>query len=233
MYVEEPLTPAIFQALRQALTYNWNNSNTAIGLSAFGSGNVPSFNAVNGTNAPITATITVKPVINGCEGTSSSYTITVNPTPVILLNGSSLTTFNISSSYQWFRNNQPIPGATSQSYIPVQPGDYSIILGGSPCPSNIITNTNAGIEQIDGNYYFTVYPNPTDGNCFITFNTAIKSAYKLELKDALGALVYQETLTNFSGTYSKPIDLSPYGKGIYFVSIYSPEMETIKKVIVY
>jgi len=60
-------------------TYTWINSNTGIGLTASGSGNVPSFPAANPGTTAITATITATPALAGCTGTPSSYTITVNP----------------------------------------------------------------------------------------------------------------------------------------------------------
>ena len=61
-------------------TFAWTNSNTAIGLAANGTGNIPTFIATNTTTAAITATITVTPTSNACIGTPSTYTITVNPT---------------------------------------------------------------------------------------------------------------------------------------------------------
>jgi hypothetical protein len=61
-------------------TFAWTNSNTAIGLAASGSGNLPSFTATNAGTVAITATITVAPTVAGVKGTPSSYTITVNPT---------------------------------------------------------------------------------------------------------------------------------------------------------
>ncbi|WP_207625685.1 beta strand repeat-containing protein [Niastella populi] len=64
-------------------TFTWTNSNTAIGLAASGTGDIPSFTATNTTTAPITATITITPTANGCTGTSSTYTITVNPLPAV------------------------------------------------------------------------------------------------------------------------------------------------------
>ncbi|HQF47325.1 MAG TPA: hypothetical protein PLZ71_01570 [Flavobacterium alvei] len=74
-------------------TFAWTNSNTAIGLAASGTGNVPSFTATNTGTVAIVATITVTPTVNGLKGTPSSYTITVNPTPpvtnAITLTGSS------------------------------------------------------------------------------------------------------------------------------------------------
>ncbi len=69
------------------IVYTWTNSQPSIGLAASGSGNIPSFVAINLTNAPVVATITVTPTYtNGgvsCVGTPMSFTITVNPPPTI------------------------------------------------------------------------------------------------------------------------------------------------------
>lgn len=57
----------------------WTNSNPAIGLAAGGTGNIPSFMAINLGNDPITAIITFTPSVNGCIGTAQTYVITVLP----------------------------------------------------------------------------------------------------------------------------------------------------------
>jgi gliding motility-associated-like protein len=68
-----------------AITYAWTNSNTAIGLPASGTGNLPAFTASNASSAPITALITVTPTFtNGgisCTGTPRTFIITVLPLP--------------------------------------------------------------------------------------------------------------------------------------------------------
>ncbi len=73
------LPPTNFTATPGVVTLSWTNSNPAIGLPSAGTGNVPSFVAVNKGTANITATITVTPSINGCIGTARTYTITVRP----------------------------------------------------------------------------------------------------------------------------------------------------------
>lgn len=222
-----------FSSTPSGATYAWTNSSTAIGLAANGNGNVPAFTAVNSTNSPVTATITVTPSINNaCVGIPSSYTITVNPTPTITQNGAVLTS-STGSSYQWYWNGQPIIGGTNQTYTPTQNGDFNVIVSGGACPSDIININNTGIDQINNTYFFTVYPNPNDGNFNISFNVITKATYKLELMNALGALVYKEILTDFNGTFSKQMDLTKYGKGMYLISLSNPDIETIKKVIVY
>ncbi|MFZ4634720.1 MAG: beta strand repeat-containing protein, partial [Saprospiraceae bacterium] len=60
-------------------TYNWTNSNPAIGLPATGSGDI-NFTANAG---PAVATITVQPVQGLCIGTTQTFTITVNNGPTI------------------------------------------------------------------------------------------------------------------------------------------------------
>ena len=60
------------------VSFNWTNSNPAIGLPASGTGNIPSFTAVNSGSAPVIAVITITPVVNGCAGAPYVYRITVN-----------------------------------------------------------------------------------------------------------------------------------------------------------
>jgi gliding motility-associated-like protein len=61
------------------LAFTWTNSNTAIGLAASGTGNVPSFTATNKGSSTIKGTITVTPNYNGCAGIAKSYVVTVIP----------------------------------------------------------------------------------------------------------------------------------------------------------
>ena len=65
-----------------ATSYNWTNTNPAIGLAASGSGNL-NFTATNGTGTPVSGTITVTPVNGSCSGTPLVFTITVLNQPII------------------------------------------------------------------------------------------------------------------------------------------------------
>lgn len=68
-----------FTSTPAGASFNWSNSNTAIGLAANGNGDVPAFTSTNTSATIITGQVTVTPVLNGCSGTSSSYSITVDP----------------------------------------------------------------------------------------------------------------------------------------------------------
>jgi gliding motility-associated-like protein len=73
------ITSNSFSGTPAGVSFNWTNSNSGIGLSASGSGNVPSFTATNKGNSNIKGTVTVTPVFNGCSGSTQNYTITVIP----------------------------------------------------------------------------------------------------------------------------------------------------------
>jgi len=81
----QPVTAINFTGT--ATSYSWTNNLTSIGLGASGNGNIASFNAVNNTNAPVTATVVVQPIFTGanlnCPGVSQTFTIVVNPTPTM------------------------------------------------------------------------------------------------------------------------------------------------------
>jgi gliding motility-associated-like protein len=59
----------------------WTNSNSSIGLASSGSGNLPSWTALNSTNSPINGTITVIAQLNDCPAVQDVWTVTVNPLP--------------------------------------------------------------------------------------------------------------------------------------------------------
>ncbi|RYF86776.1 MAG: PKD domain-containing protein, partial [Chitinophagaceae bacterium] len=75
-----------FASSPAATSYGWVNDNTAIGLVANGSGNIPSFTTANSSNpkVPVTANIKVAATFTannvGCTGDSVSFKIIVLPT---------------------------------------------------------------------------------------------------------------------------------------------------------
>ena len=73
-------TPVIsFSGSNPNAIYTWTNDNPSIGLAASGTGNIPTFVAVNSGVNPQVANITVTPSTSSpnCSGTSKTFTITV------------------------------------------------------------------------------------------------------------------------------------------------------------
>ncbi len=154
-------------------TYSWTNNTPSIGLAASGTGNIASFSATNATANPITATITVTPMANGCAGTARTFTITVNPTPsvsnpadqVICANSSTTAvTFGGSTVtgtiYTWTNNLSSIGLATSGT------GNIAAFTAVNGTPSAVIatvmvTPTANGCAGSPENFTITVNPSPT------------------------------------------------------------------------
>ncbi|MHC1731146.1 MAG: PKD-like domain-containing protein [Bacteroidales bacterium] len=142
-------------------TYEWTNSNTAIGLVASGTGGLPAFTATNGGTAPISATITVTPTFsNGgqsCSGTAQTFTITVNPSAQVNdpadqvhCNGDAVPAFTFTTdrtggttTYAWTNSNTSIGLAA---------------IGSGPLPA--FTATNSGTAPVTA----TVTVTPTFSN---------------------------------------------------------------------
>ena len=121
-------------------TYSWTNSNPSIGLAASGTGNIPSFVAVNPSPNAINATITVTPnTAAGCIGQSITYAITVNglsvaptaiinPTPIVCANNAFATlnvnggTLGTGAVWKWYAdslNTVSIGSGATLANIPV------------------------------------------------------------------------------------------------------------------
>jgi hypothetical protein len=176
--------------------------------------------------------------ISSTTATSSPITMIITPvpaTPTISQNGDVLTS-SATSGNQWYLNGSIITGATSQTYTCMQGGNYSDVVTHSGCSSlqSVATSVTTGIDVLVDSSAFSVYPNPSDGNFNIFFFEQTKSNYKIELINMLGQVVFKDQLINFSGQYSKSINISEYGKGIYTITLTndSDYHQNVKKVVV-
>jgi len=160
-------------------TYTWTNDNTSIGLSSGGTGNIPSFSAINSVDTSQTATIIVTPNYNyngvACTGPSETFTITVNPgaqvnavDSQVLCNGDIsneviFTTTNTDgiTTYNWTNDNTSIglPGSSSGS-IPA----FGVVNTSNSSQTATITVTptyeNNGVVCVGTPELFTITVNP-------------------------------------------------------------------------
>ncbi len=76
------INPADYVSTPTGATYTWENTNTAIGLGASGSGQVPTWTVPsNTTGSSISGTITVTATLDpSCPGTETDFIVTVQPT---------------------------------------------------------------------------------------------------------------------------------------------------------
>ncbi|WP_395054952.1 PKD domain-containing protein [Flavobacterium sp.] len=161
-------------------SYNWTNSNTSIGLSMSGTGDIPSFTAINTGNSLQVATIIVTPTYlvgsTSCSGATKQFTISVSPNASVntiidkyVCNGNNLPTIQFSSattggtiSYNW-TNDTPSIGlpATGNgnilSFTAINTGLLPVTATISVTP----TFTSGSLNCIGTPQNFTITVNPS------------------------------------------------------------------------
>jgi hypothetical protein len=184
------------------LTYQWYMDGT------------PLTNTSNNNISAVSGSYSLK-VTNsfGCATSSDALNVTVYPKPVptIVRTNSTLQTSQPYTSYQWFFNNNPIGGATSDSYVFSQNGAYKVrVVDVNGCEgfSNQFFVNNVGIVQTAAGKSIKVYPNPSTG--IVNIEASVK--VKVVLRDVTGKSVLEEVDV-------KKIDLSDIANGMYLLYI--------------
>ncbi len=106
------------------------------------------------------------------------------------------------------------------------------------CPGeeDLKTLNNAGVNIDENNNNLVVdelkfYPNPNSGKFNLTFELKNKETTTIRIYDMNGREVYNETLKDFIGKYSKDIDISDKEKGTYFMQISQNDKSMVKKIV--
>ena len=93
--------------------------------------------------------------------------------------------------------------------------------------NNLSTDINDGLIS-----ELNLYPNPTSGMFKLEFNMNLVSDYNIKIVNAIGELIYEDNLKQFSGKHSKVYDMSDLPKSIYFIEINTPFGTVNKKLVV-
>lgn len=150
------------------------------------------------------------------EPTPFLYAVGSLPAPTITQSGDTLTSSS-AATYQWYRDNNQISGATSQSYVTTQSGSYTVMVSdGSGCnatsaPYSIIFT---GIKTQD-ELTVSLYPNPVKGG---QVNLSVPSAFiglDYMVYSLNGNVVKSGTVTS---TLTN-LDVSSLSSGIYYVRL--------------
>ncbi|WP_299820501.1 T9SS type A sorting domain-containing protein [uncultured Pontibacter sp.] len=76
------------------------------------------------------------------------------------------------------------------------------------------------------------YPNPNDGRFNLRFEPENKGTTVVSVIDSKGEEVFVDTVENLNTAYSRQIDLTPFGKGLYFLQIAQGKRYFTKKILV-
>jgi len=201
-------------------------------------GGIPSASTLQNTVVSYTApgNYQVTLVTANTNGNSSvlSKAIIVGPvaTPSITVNSNTLTSSSLTNN-QWYYNNTAIIGATGQTYVAMQSGNYYVSVGNSSCPSNsdTVSMNVIGIKENSLLNSINVFPNPTSGIITIELNDLAERSFQVEIINIAGEMITNKTITNCITHCTYPIDLSNYPKGEYLIKIKTTEGSSIKRIM--
>lgn len=150
--------------------------------------------------------------VGGCDSVVQ-LNLTVNPLPnvSVTINGNQLEATNGFVSYLWYFNGLPISGATSNTYIPTQAGNYYVeVIDSNGCENlSAIVNYNpsTGIKE-DLVSNIEIYPNPSRE--YVWIKTPIPT--QVIITELSGRKIMEFKIEN-----EFKLDLSELSNGIYLV----------------
>lgn len=105
--------------------------------------------------------------------------------------------------------------------------DYYLSLGGVDRTGVIYK----GIAAATGDGNVLIQPNPNKGqfNVSVAINEAVDLS--VEIVNALGQSVFQDEVGQFSGTYSRDMDISTLSSGVYLLKVSRDEVVTTHKIV--
>ncbi|HEY4627842.1 MAG TPA: gliding motility-associated C-terminal domain-containing protein [Flavobacterium sp.] len=184
------------------------------------------------------------------EATSSGATTITSSlgNPFCSSVGSTTLTTSAGNSYQWYKNNVAIAGATNQTYATNQIGTYSVAVNFGTCVANASINLqdyqfSSSINVPDTN---TISPDETiavivttsasnpdykwylNGAIIIgasgsTYDVKTKGSYKVEIAQTTGCI----TSSEFSFVVNSTVDLNPFPDVVNIPNLISPNDDGI------
>ncbi len=256
LVVTGTLTPAVSIAITTGANPSCTAANVVFTATPTTGGTSPTYQwFVNGTPAGTGVTFSTTTLVTGdivtctmtssdpcaapLTATSSGITMTVNPipsTPTITASADGVTlTSSSTTGNQWYLNGVLIPGATGQTYTATSNGNYTVVVTTSGCSSSsssIQAVTTVSIIDVNDPFGINIFPNPSDGDFTIEFNTQRNSNFVIKMSNAIGQVVYTETVPGTGARITKIVRIKDLETGMYNLQITAGTDEMVKKVII-
>lgn len=151
--------------------------------------------------------------------------------PTITQKDSTLTCNQPSTTYQWYKNDTTIAGATNQTYRASQNGTYKVkITNANGCSRlsdtiKLIINTPVGVNEVDRDTYFNIFPNPVSSTLFIQAPNQDEPLF-VDLFGRQVQVVFTKTTEGYMA------DLTTLTDGVYILKLHLNGKDWYKKISV-
>jgi len=182
--------------------------------------------------------------ITGCSEFSAPKLLAVGtaaPLSVdIIYNGTSLFVSPFPSTgfaVRWYYNGNFVSGQSGKFLPFLGAGTYDAEVYNvnfPECARTANTNTISSINDVDATVFTnaSVYPNPNSGNFTLAFDVEKTEDVTIHVANTIGQIVFEQKLIDFNGQFKSDLDLTPFGKGVYVVTLQTGNAKLNKKVVV-
>ncbi len=94
------------------------------------------------------------------------------------------------------------------------------------------TSNMAGMDENDGFKMFSVFPNPASSVLNIQFVSEDNETLMIQMTTISGQLVYDEVLTDFSGSFNRSVSTAELAKGVYLLRIIGEKRSVHRKIVI-
>lgn len=193
-------------------SYLWSNGDTTQTTTVLAAGSF----SVSGTSG-------------GCAFGSDTVDVSISSIQVsISATGTELSVDAGFTSYQWFVNGSPVPGATTETYIATTSANFSVqVTDATGCVGTAFIEFTLpdGINDLGVYVPFTVYPNPSEGQFQV--KTEFSESYSILVMNALGQRVLEQNATQENRT-----EINIETAGTYLLQLIVGETVYNKKLVV-
>lgn len=156
---------------------------------------------------------------------------------VLLCEGTSfiLNVYNPYTIVQWYKDGQPIEGATQQQLHINQPGTYHVVAAPEFCPNSVSssqglptvvvidTDCELGIENPEQQFGITLYPNPIRD--VLTLSSGGFAIDAVKIYNMAGQMVFNQKSPEFT------IALSGLSSGVYILEATSGSLSKKMRIV--
>jgi hypothetical protein len=169
--------------------------------------------------------------VAGCDSTVT-LNLTINTVNVgVTPNGQTLSANVTGAQYQWVdcnNNFQPIAGATQGSFTATSSGNFAVVITSNGCSDTSLcySITTIGLDPLENEMAFTVFPNPGNGFFQISSSNAFNHT-SIRVINAVGKLVFEKKYgpgSLFDFNINEP-------SGVYFIEIVGDSTQkTVRRI---
>jgi hypothetical protein len=239
MSIVGSVTPAIDVQITQGSTFICDGEEVIFEATETNGGSAPTYdwivNAVPSSTGPIFTSsnlvdgdeiVCVLTSSNSCasptNAASNTFVMEVNPipaTPMISRNDLTLTS-SATNGNQWVLNSIDIPGATNQTLLVTENGDYTVRVTELNCTSEVSAVSpvgDLGLLSSEMNLQLLVSPNPSTG--IFKLQLGNETSGTISVYNVLGAVVFIAPIASNTAE----INLNHVENGLYILTVESAE----------